>query len=327
MGVVHDLSADNPDKSFASPVSSSAGATVLLYQEPATLRSLVAGLGRAEFWKRIGLPLLLLGALIVVVYFRVAIKLVTDWVQIEEDSAGLLIPFFVAYLIWDKRKELSSVPIRRTWSGIWLVALGVLVFFLGVFGADLFLARTSFLLLAAGIIWTLFGPALLRQSKFILFICLLGIPLPVLVLSRLTFPLQQLASVVSSTLLTFVGVPVLREGNVIQLPAMQLEVAEACSGIRSLMSLFTIAVIYGYFLEKSITRRVILALASIPIAVVANSARIFGTGLCVQYWDPVKAMGFFHEFSGWLIFLVSLSCLYLVHTAMRLIGDRKRRTA
>jgi len=325
--VVHDLSTDNSEKSAPSTVSPSFGATDAVYQEPATLHSLTAGLGRADFWKRIGLPLLLLGALIVVVYFRVAIKLVTDWIEIEEDSAGLLIPFFVAYLLWVQRKELSAVPIRRTWAGIWLVALGVVFFFLGVFGADLFLARTSFLLLAAGIVWTLLGPAMLRQIKFILFICLLGIPLPVLVLSQLTFPLQTLASQVSSALLSLVGVPVLLEGHIIQLPAMQLEVAEACSGIRSLMSLFTIAVIYGYFLEKSVSRRVILALSSIPIAVVANSARIFGTGLCVQYWDPVKAMGFFHEFSGWLIFLVSLSCLYLVHMTMRLIGDRKGRVA
>ena len=325
--MVHDLSTDNSEKSAPSTVSPSFGATDAVYQEPATLHSLTAGLGRADFWKRIGLPLLLLGALIVVVYFRVAIKLVTDWIEIEEDSAGLLIPFFVAYLLWVQRKELSAVPIRRTWAGIWLVALGVVFFFLGVFGADLFLARTSFLLLAAGIVWTLLGPAMLRQIKFILFICLLGIPLPVLVLSQLTFPLQTLASQVSSALLSLVGVPVLLEGHIIQLPAMQLEVAEACSGIRSLMSLFTIAVIYGYFLEKSVSRRVILALSSIPIAVVANSARIFGTGLCVQYWDPVKAMGFFHEFSGWLIFLVSLSCLYLVHMTMRLIGDRKGRVA
>jgi len=114
---------------------------------------------------------------------------------------------------------------------------------------------------------------------------------------------------------------------VIQLPSMQLEVAEACSGIRSLMSLFTVAVIYGYFLERVTWRRVVLALASIPIAVAANVARIFGTGLCVQYWDPEKALGFFHEFSGWLMFLVSLGCLYLVHLAMRLAAPEGRRRA
>ena len=106
---------------------------------------------------------------------------------------------------------------------------------------------------------------------------------------------------------------------------MKLEVAEACSGIRSLMSLFTLAVFYGYFLEKTTKRRVILALASIPIAVTANVARIVGTGLCVQYWDPEKALGFFHEFSGWVMFVVSLACLYLVHRAMRLISPVKAK--
>ena len=108
----------------------------------------------------------------------------------------------------------------------------------------------------------------------------------------------------------------LRDGNIIQLPAMQLEVAEACSGIRSLLSLFTLAVIYGYFLESARWKQVVLALASLPIAVAANVARIVGTGLCVQYWNPDKAVGFFHEFSGWLMFLVSLGCLYLVHKAL-----------
>jgi exosortase len=107
---------------------------------------------------------------------------------------------------------------------------------------------------------------------------------------------------------------------------MPLEVAEACSGIRSLMSLFTLAVFYGYFLEKTTARRVILALASIPIAVTANVLRIVGTGLCVQYWDPDKALGFFHEFSGWVMFVISLGCLYLVHRAMRLIFPVKAKT-
>src|ERR1039458_3756267 len=105
---------------------------------------------------------------------------------------------------------------------------------------------------------------------------------------------------------------------------MKLEVAEACSGIRSLMSLFTLAIFYGYFLERSSLRRVVLALASIPIAIAANAVRIFGTGLCVQYWDPDRAEGFFHEFSGWVMFLVSLACLFMVHRAMMLIPARRR---
>ena len=144
-----------------------------------------------------------------------------------------------------------------------------------------------------------------------------------IVFNQITFPLQLLASRIASDILPVLGVPTLHEGNVIELPVMKLEVAEACSGIRSLMSLFTLAVFYGYFLEKTTKRRVILALASIPIAVAANVVRIVGTGLCVQYWDPDKALGFFHEFSGWVMFVVSLACLYLVHRAMRLISPVK----
>ena len=282
--------------------------------------------GRPLDW--VGLvPVLLLAGLLIALYERIAVKLVADWYNFPDSSHGLLIPFFVLFLLWDRRSALAAVPVRPSWSGTPLAALGLLVLLVGVFGADLFLSRVSFVILAAGMVWTLFGKAMLHEVRFILFVCFLGIPLPTIIINKITFHHQKINKNVSAALLPLAGVPVLREGNVIQLPAMSLEVAEACSGIRSLMSLFTVAVIYGYFMERSTARRVILALASIPIAVVANSARIFGTGLCVQYWDPEKAMGFFHEFSGWLIFLVSLACLYLVHTAMRLIrAERAPRT-
>ena len=185
-------------------------------------------------------------------------------------------------------------------------------------GAELFLARISLLMLLGGLIWTLAGREMLRELRFPLLVLLLGIPWPKVIYNQITFPLQILASKVASAVLPVFGVPVLRDGNIIQLPSMPLEVAEACSGIRSLMSLFTAAVFYGYFLEPSVKRRVILALAAIPIAVAANGARIVGTGLAVQYWDPEKALGFFHEFSGWLIFCFSLVLLYLLHSAMNL---------
>jgi exosortase len=155
--------------------------------------------------------------------------------------------------------------------------------------------------------------AVLFPWIFLLFM----IPIPAIVLNQITFPLQLLASKAAAVSLPLLGVPVLREGNIIQLPAMALEVAEACSGIRSLMSLATLAIIYGYLLEPRISIRVILALASIPIAVLANSLRIIGTGLLVQYWDPDKAQGFFHEFSGWVIFVVSLVMLFLLHRVLQ----------
>jgi exosortase len=272
-------------------------------------------------------PWVLLAALLVLLYHSIAVKLVTDWAELPDFSHGFLIPFFAAFLLWDKRVQLRNTAIAPSWGGLWLVALGLFELLLGVFGADLFLQRTSFVLLAAGLVWTLLGRAMVSRVKFVLLVLLLAIPLPTILFNQITFPLQLLASRFASDLLPLAGVPVLREGNVIQLPAMQLEVAEACSGIRSLMSLFTVAVIYGYFLERTTWRRVALALASLPIAVAANVARIFGTGLCVQYWDPDKAMGFFHEFSGWLMFLVSLACLYLVHRVMALVVRERRPTA
>jgi exosortase len=227
--------------------------------------------------------------------------------------------------VWDSRDVLRSTPLTQSWDGLWLVVVALFMLLTGVFGADLFLSRLSFVLLAAGLVWTLCGRAMLRQTKFMFFVLLLAIPLPTLIFNQLTFPLQLLASEMSSALLPLAGVPTLRDGNVIQLPALQLEVAEACSGIRSLMSLFTVAIIYGYLLEKKSWRRTVLALASIPIAVAANVVRIFGTGLCVQYWNPDKAVGFFHEFSGWLVFLVSLFCLYVVHRTICLVSPEGMR--
>ncbi|MFZ0440792.1 MAG: exosortase/archaeosortase family protein, partial [Candidatus Sulfotelmatobacter sp.] len=147
---------------------------------------------------------------------------------------------------------------------------------------------------------------------------LLMIPIPAIVFNQITFPLQLLASRIAGTILPWLGVPVLRQGNVIILPAMALEVADACSGIRSLVSLATLAVIYGYLMERKIVVRVLLAVASLPIAVAANSLRVVVTGLLVQYWDPDKAQGFFHEFQGWLMFVASLVMLYLLHRLIRI---------
>jgi exosortase len=275
--------------------------------------------------RRDWLPYVAIAILLVVLYYRVAVKLVYDWYTIPDYSHGFLVPFFAAFLIWDKRKVLQNIPIKPTWSGIVLIVFSIMILILGVYGVELFTARMSFILLVTGLIATFFGWGMVRELRFPLLVLVLAIPFPAILFNRITFPLQLLASRIASDILPWLGVPTLHEGNVIELPIMKLEVAEACSGIRSLMSLFTLAIFYGYFLEKTTKRRVILALASIPIAVTANVARIVGTGLCVQYWDPEKALGFFHEFSGWVMFVVSLACLYLVHRAMRLISPAKAK--
>ncbi len=266
----------------------------------------------------------LIGALMAAVYYRVLAKLAIDWWQIPDFSYGFLVPIFAAYLVWAKRRTLLSTKIAPTWSGIAVVALGLVVLLLGVYGAELFLSRISLVILSAGLALTFGGWQLLKELRFPLLVLILAIPIPAILFNEITFPLQILASKLASALLSLFGVPVLREGNVIELSAMKLEVAEACSGIRSLMSLFALAIFYGYFLEKSFLRRTFLAVATIPIAIAANAVRVFGTGLCVQYWNPDKAVGFFHEFSGWVIFLVSLGCLFIVHRAMLLFSVRRR---
>jgi exosortase len=266
----------------------------------------------------------LIGVLMAAIYYRVLGKLVLDWWEIPDFSHGFLVPIFAAYLVWTKKDTLLNTRIAPTWSGIAVVALGLVVLLLGIYGAELFLSRVSLVILLVGLVLCFGGWELTNELRFPLLVLLLAIPIPAIIFNEITLPLQTLASKLASALLPIFGVPVLREGNIIELPAMKLEVAEACSGIRSLLSLFTLAVFYGYFLEKSFLRRVILALASIPIAIAANAVRILGTGLCVQYWDPDKALGFFHEFSGWVMFLVSLGSLFIVHRIMRLVPSRKR---
>jgi exosortase len=266
-----------------------------------------------------------LALLLIALYYRTGIKLVIDWYNIPDYSHGFLVPLFSVFLIWDTRKKIAATPVQPSWAGVPVVVLGLLTLIFGVYGVDLFTSRISFVILLSGLIWTFLGIAMLRQLRFPILVLLLAIPFPAIIFNQITFPLQLLASHLASNILPLLGVPTLQEGNVIQLPVMKLEVAEACSGIRSLMSLFTLAIFYGYFLEKTTSRRLILALASIPIAVAANAIRIVGTGLCVQYWDPAKALGFFHEFSGWVMFVISLGCLYLIHRFMRLVAPPKEK--
>jgi exosortase len=275
----------------------------------------------APWWKKpVAWRTVVLLALTGWLYAPILIRLVAQWWSDPNFSHGFFVPVFAAYVLWQDRNRLRAIkPVPSNW-GLPLILLSLLTLILGVFGAELFLSRTSLLLLSAGIVIFLRGWITLRAVLFPLIFLVLMIPIPAIVFSQITFPLQILASKLSAWLLPFLGVPVFREGNVINLPAMPLEVAEACSGIRSLLSLTTLAIMYGYLLEKRIGIRVLLGLASIPIAVAANGLRIVGTGLLVQYWDPDKAEGFFHAFSGWLIFVVSLLMLFVFHRFVGKVG-------
>jgi len=275
----------------------------------------------ANFWVQAGLLFVLTGVL----YYRIVPDLIAEWWTNPNYSHGFLVPFFSAFVVWQNRKLLSSIPIEPSWLGLAAVAgsLGILV--VGQLGAEFFLTRTSLIFLIAGLLIYFLGWRHFKASFFPWIFLFFMIPIPVIIFNQLAFPLQFMAARIASDILSLIGIPVLRDGNIIQLPVMSLEVAEACSGIRSLMSLGALAVIYGYFLETRKLPRILLALAAVPIAVISNAFRIVGTGLMGSYWSPDKAEGFFHEFSGWVIFVISLGLLLLAHGIIRWVEARYDR--
>jgi exosortase len=264
-----------------------------------------------------------ISALLLWMYLPILAHLVAQWWSDPNFSHGFFVPLFSGFAIWQERSRLLNVRPAPSWWGSLFLAAGLCILILGQMGAEIFLGRVSLLIVLAGLVILFFGWSVFRELLFPWAFLFMMIPIPAIIFNQITFPLQILTSKVASAVLPWLGVPVLREGNVIILPDMALEVAEACSGIRSLMSLLTLAVIYGYLMERKNGIRLLLAFASIPIAVAANSFRIVGTGLLVQYWDPAKAQGFFHEFSGWLIFVISLIMLYVLHRLVRILMDEE----
>jgi len=264
-----------------------------------------------------------LSALSLWLYWYTLAHLVGQWWKDPNFSHGFFVPLFSAFVVWQERERLARIAPQPSWAGIVVIGTGLGMLVVGRLGAELFLDRFSLLLVLAGVVILFLGWKSFRAVLFPWAFLLLMIPIPTILFNQITFPLQLLASKVAAALLPLLGVPILREGNVINLPSMALEVAEACSGIRSLMSLVTLAIIYGYLMEKRLWIRWLLAFASVPIAVMANSIRIIGTGLLVQYWDPEKAEGYFHASWGWIIFVISLVMLYLLHSLVRYLYDEK----
>jgi exosortase len=282
--------------------------TTVLESEAPSVRPEARTLFRVPVWQ-----MLALSGITLWLYWSILIHLVGQWWQNPNFSHGFFVPLFSALLIWQERDRLATFPLRPSWAGLAIALVAMCTLIVGQLGAELFLSRFSLLMLLAGIIVLFGGWAYFRALLFPWAFLILMIPIPAVVFNQITFPLQLLASRVAALVLPLLGVPVLRAGNVIHLPAMTLEVAEACSGIRSLMSLIALTIIYGYLMEKRLWVRWVLALASIPIAVAANSVRIIGTGLLVHYWNPDKAQGYFHASWGWIIFVISLVMLYGLH--------------
>ncbi len=250
-------------------------------------------------------------------------NLASDWSADPNYQHGFLIPPVAAYLVWERRRQLiGTAPSPSVLGALWILG-SVCVLLVGVLGAELFLTRIALLSTLAGIVVFLLGWAHLRIVAFPLLFMLLMIPLPTIVFNQIAFPLQLLASRVGEVGLSAAGIPVLREGNIIVLANTSLEVAEACSGIRSLITLLALGIMYGYLMDSRSSVRVLIAASTIPVAIIANSARVAGTGIAAHYYGAAAAQGFFHTFSGWLVFVVAFMLLSLVARLVLLAAPRR----
>jgi exosortase len=237
---------------------------------------------------------------------------------------GFFVPLIAAYIAWQNKHRLKSAPMRPNYAGLAIIVFAALQLYIATLGAELFLARTAFVFSLAGIILYLGGAHNLKVLSFPLFLLLFMIPIPAIIYNQITFPLQLFASRVAESVLSAISIPVLREGNILELANQKLSVVEACSGIRSLLSLGFLSLVYAYVFDNKVWMRAALLIATVPIAIVANASRVTLTGILTEY-KPEYAEGFFHSAQGWLIFMVALVILVVVHKAINLIHERYAR--
>jgi len=263
------------------------------------------------------------GILLIAVYYPILSKLVRQWTTDDDVSHGFFVPLVAGYIAWQRREKLLSIEWKPAWWGIALLVWAGLQAYLGMLGAELFLQRSAFLLSLVAMLLILGGTGLVRELSFPLLLLPFMIPLPSVLYNQITFPLQLFASAVAERSLEILNIPVLRDGNILELASQKLSVAEACSGIRSLLSLSFLSLVYAYFFDRKIWMRWVLLIATIPIAIVANSARVTLTGVFSEI-DPSLAEGFFHEAEGWVIFVVALVILVVVHQVLNFVYRRLR---
>lgn len=263
-------------------------------------------------------------------YFTVAVKLGNDWWHDENYSHGLLIPLIIGFIIWQERERFTETNSRAaTWLGAAGVGAAIFALWAGTAGAELYVQRMSLVLMLASVAVYFWGLKIFRLIAVPLLLLFFSIPIPQIIFNRIAFPLQLFASRCAVGAMSFLNIPVLRQGNVIELLPLgatepkKLAVVEACSGIRSLMTLVTLALIYAYFTRPnakkrsdrslrihSVLRSVILVGAAVPIAILTNAARVSGTGVLAHYYGTRVADGFFHSFSGWVIYIVAAALLF-----------------
>ncbi|HVP40127.1 MAG TPA: exosortase/archaeosortase family protein [Candidatus Saccharimonadales bacterium] len=259
----------------------------------------------------------LMGVTLGVIYAPILRDLWSDWAHDDNYSHGFLVPLVTGYLLWTRRAALRAAPLRTDVRALWLLAPSLALLLLGTAGAEYFLQRASLVGLVGGLLWFGCGPAWARLCLFPVSFLLFAVPVPYVLYYSASFPLQQLAARAATAALTGIGIPAVRVGNTIELPNTSLEVAEACSGLRSLVSLLAMGALFGRFGQDRAAKRWVLFLSTIPIAILGNALRVFVTGLGVYLGGPRWAEGAVHEAMGLLVFAFALVALLITSVLLR----------
>lgn len=249
--------------------------------------------------------------LLLIIYAPALLELVEDWYLDSNYSHGFLIPLVSLYMIWSKREELAAIPSSISPSGLVLVIVGIVMFIVGNSASEYFTVRLSFVIILIGLVRYLFGRQIMEKIWFELTFLIFMIPIPYVIYYTATFPLQLLASKITATILTFIGLDIVRQGNILHIPGYSLEVAEACSGMRSIVSLLALGALYAQMTQPNTARKIILFLSTIPLAIAANVFRVFVTTILAAVVGDEVAQEPLHSLFGMSVFVVAFTGLFL----------------
>jgi len=276
--------------------------------------------GRTYRWYLIGVALLLTA-----LYWKIVPDMVAQWAKDDNYSHGFLVPLIAGYFLWQRWPELKDRLAKPSNLGLAVIILGLLQLLLGWLSTEYFTMRSSLIVLLAGCVLYWFGREILTGLALPLAYLIFMVPIPYIIYDMAAFPLKMFVTKVSVGFLQLMGVVVMREGNIIMFPATTLEVADACSGIRSLTSLLALAVAYAFFVQTSTARRWIIIVSAVPIAIATNALRVIVTGFLAQWWGAKAAEGFFHEFAGMAVFVLAMALLVAVGAVVK--GTIREREA
>lgn len=269
-------------------------------------------------------PVLWFGALLILCYAPILYRMGVQWATDENMGHGFFVPLVAGFVVWQRRHILATLPLRTNYWGLVLVIWAAVQAIIATLGAELFTARLAFVIALIGVVLFIGGTAWIRALAFPLFLLFFMIPIPAIIYAALTLRLQMLASELGEIMIGWMGIPVLRAGNTLRLPSQTLDIAEACSGIRSLLSLAFLSLVYAYFMDKRVWMRWALLIATIPIAIGANGIRVALTGLLSEV-NTDLAKGLFHETEGYIVFIVALIALIVTHRALSLAAKQISR--